>query len=176
MSGSGESDFVEVELATPTYHTLVSACCEELEVSLSEVAKIRKLPNVLVRKDRDVQRMTDGQELELVLKGEISSGPGGVMSVISPPAAAAAYPTTSMLTVNPFASPNAAMLALSNQVQRASPVAATATNEGLVSLKGDENGTNASNHISGMTGDSGEMQNHTHNHAHSTPVTINGLQ
>ena len=73
VSGSGESDFVEVELATPTYHTLVSACCEELEVSLSEVAKIRKLPNVLVRKDRDVQRMTNHQELELVLKEAATS-------------------------------------------------------------------------------------------------------
>jgi hypothetical protein len=70
VSGSGESDFVEVEVAPPTYPALVSACCEELELSPSDVAKIRKLPNVLVRKDRDVQRMADGQELEVVLKGE----------------------------------------------------------------------------------------------------------
>ncbi|CAI8030295.1 Putative ANKRD40 C-terminal-like protein [Geodia barretti] len=70
VSGSGESDFVEVEVAPPTYPTLVSACCEELELSPSDVAKIRKLPSVLVRKDRDVQRMAGGQELEVVLKGE----------------------------------------------------------------------------------------------------------
>ena len=67
VNGSGESDFVEVEVAPPTYSALVSACCEELELAVSEVVKIRKLPNILVRKDRDVQRMKDGQELEVVL-------------------------------------------------------------------------------------------------------------
>ena len=68
VSGSGELDFVEAEVAPPTYSALVSACCEELDLTTSDVAKVRKLPNVLVRKDRDVQRMRDGQELELVLK------------------------------------------------------------------------------------------------------------
>ena len=73
VSGSGESDFVEVEVAPPTYHTLVSTCCKELELAVSDMAKIRKLPNVLVRKDRDVQRMADGQELEVVMKDSITS-------------------------------------------------------------------------------------------------------
>ena len=170
---------MEVEVAPPTYHTLVSACCEELELAVSDVAKIRKLPNVLVRKDRDVQRMADGQELEVVMKGEGSSG-GGIVGVISPPAAAASYPATSVLTVNPFASPSAAMLALSNQavqVQRGSPVNATATvtSEGLMTLKSsDENGSTTPNHITGVTNDSGDIQNHAHSHAHSTS-TVNGL-
>ena len=179
VSGSGESDFVEVEVAPPTYPALVSACCEELELSPSDVAKIRKLPSVLVRKDRDVQRMADGQELEVVLKGEGSIG-GSLMSVISPPAVAASYPTTSVLTVNPFAPPTTAVLALSSQgvhMQRGSPVATAAmvTTEGLVTLKSDENGAGTSNHISGMTSDSGEVQNHTHSHTHQ-PGIVNGLQ
>ena len=179
VSGSGESDFVEVEVAPPTYPALVSACCEELELSPSDVAKIRKLPNVLVRKDRDVQRMADGQELEVVLKGEGPTG-GSLMSVISPPAVATSYPTTSVLTVNPFAPPTAAVLALSSQavqVQRGSPIATTATvtTEGLVTLKSDENGMATPNHISGMMSDSGEVQNHTHSHTHQ-PGTVNGLQ
>ena len=168
---------MEAEVAPPTYHALVSACCEELELNPSDVAKIRKLPNVLVRKDRDVQRMADGQELEAVLKGD---GPsmGGLMSVISPPAAAASYPTTSVLTVNPFAPPTTAVLTLSNQavqVQRGSPVTTTATvtTEGLVAFKTDENGT--PNHITGVTSDSGEVQNHILSHAHQ-PTTVNGLQ
>ena len=68
VCGSGECDFVEVEVGALTYPALVAACCEELELTTTDVAKIRKLPNVLVRKDRDVQRMKDGQELEVVLK------------------------------------------------------------------------------------------------------------
>ena len=70
--GSGESDFVEVEVPSPTYPALLKACCEELEVQTSDVVKIRKLPNVWVRKDRDVQRMKEGQELEVVLDMERS--------------------------------------------------------------------------------------------------------
>ena len=71
--GSGESDFVEVEVPSATYPALLKACCEELEVQTSDVVKIRKLPNVWVRKDRDVQRMNEGQELEVVLKMERSN-------------------------------------------------------------------------------------------------------
>jgi len=72
-----------------TYPTLLRACCEELEISVSDVVKIRKLPNVWVRKDRDVQRMREGQELEIILKNDRIGG-GSHM--------------TSMLTVNPFPS------------------------------------------------------------------------
>ena len=71
--GSGECDFVEVEVPSATYPALLKACCEELEVQTSDVVKIRKLPNVWVRKDRDVQRMKEGQELEVVLKVEGSN-------------------------------------------------------------------------------------------------------
>jgi len=89
VGGSGDSDFVEVEVPSMTYPTLLRACCEELEISVSDVVKIRKLPNVWVRKDRDVQRMREGQELEIILKNDRIGG-GSHM--------------TSMLTVNPFPS------------------------------------------------------------------------
>jgi hypothetical protein len=172
VCGSGESDFVEAEVAPPTYPALVSACCEELDLATSDVAKIRKLPNVLVRKDRDVQRMRDGQELEVVMKSESAGvGSGGMVNVISPPAAAASYPTTSMLTVNPFASPSAAMLALSSQAVQLPRATSTGSGgEGL--MKPDENGTGTGN-IPGLTTDSAE--GHTHNHIHSMG-TVNGLQ
>jgi len=39
-----------------------------LDIPTSDVVKIRKLPNVWVRKDQDVQRMREGQELEIILK------------------------------------------------------------------------------------------------------------
>ena len=68
VADSGENDFVEVEFAPPTYVALLRACCEELELQPSDVAKIRKLPNVLVRKDRDIERLKSGQEMEVVLK------------------------------------------------------------------------------------------------------------
>ncbi len=60
-------DFVEVELSSPTYQSLLAGICDEFELTPSDVAKIRKLPNVLVRKDKDVQRLKEGQELEIIL-------------------------------------------------------------------------------------------------------------
>ena len=57
-----------MEVRTPSYEALLRACAEEIEADVSQVAKIRKLPNVLVRRDRDVQRLKEGQELEIVLK------------------------------------------------------------------------------------------------------------
>lgn len=63
---SRERDFIEVEIASMTYQTLLETCAEELNLNVSEISKIRKLPNVLVRNDRDVCRMSSGQELEVV--------------------------------------------------------------------------------------------------------------
>ena len=68
VAESGERDFVEVELESLTYQALLSTCCEELEVRAHEVHKIRKLPNVWVRKDKDVQRLKTRDQLEIVLK------------------------------------------------------------------------------------------------------------
>lgn len=54
----------------------MKACAEEIEVEESLIARIRKLPNILVRRDRDVLRLKEGQELEVVLKEG-----GGALSV-----------------------------------------------------------------------------------------------
>ncbi len=59
-----------MEVTSSTYESLLKGCAEELEVEPSHIAKIRKLPNILVRRDRDVQRLRDGQEMEVVLKEE----------------------------------------------------------------------------------------------------------
>lgn len=67
IANSGEEDFVEVEVPLLSYAALLQSCCEELEVESTAVAKIRKLPNTLVRKDKDVMRLHSLQELELVL-------------------------------------------------------------------------------------------------------------
>ena len=68
VADSDETDFVEVELESTSYINLVKTSCEELGVAIGDIAKVRKLPNVLVRKDKDIARMTEGQEIELVLK------------------------------------------------------------------------------------------------------------
>lgn len=67
VHGGQESDFLEVEVSPPSYQALLEACAKELEVGVSDIAKIRKLPNILVCKDHHVQRMSDEQELEVIL-------------------------------------------------------------------------------------------------------------
>ncbi|KAG8446002.1 hypothetical protein GDO86_013758 [Hymenochirus boettgeri] len=66
----GENDFIEVEMDRRelTYRELLRVCCMELNVSPENVEKIRKLPNTIIRKDKDVARLQDFQELELVVK------------------------------------------------------------------------------------------------------------
>ena len=65
--GSEESDFFEIEFSPLSYQALLEACAEELQVHMSRIAKIRKLPNIMICKDHHVQRMSCGQELEVVL-------------------------------------------------------------------------------------------------------------
>ncbi|XP_064378728.1 ankyrin repeat domain-containing protein 40-like isoform X1 [Dromaius novaehollandiae] len=64
-----DNDFIEIELDRQelTYQDLLRVSCCELGVNPEQVEKIRKLPNTLVRKDKDVARLQDFQELELVL-------------------------------------------------------------------------------------------------------------
>ena len=50
VANSGEEDFIEVETDGLTYTGLLKAICGELEVPVNNVVKIRKLPNVLIRK------------------------------------------------------------------------------------------------------------------------------
>lgn len=67
VCNSEDTDFVEIEVLDLKYQTLLEICAMELEIDVTSIAKIRKLPDILVRKDRDVQRMKSGQELEVVL-------------------------------------------------------------------------------------------------------------
>uniref|UniRef100_A0A8D0EFE6 Ankyrin repeat domain 40 n=1 Tax=Salvator merianae TaxID=96440 RepID=A0A8D0EFE6_SALMN len=64
-----ENDFIEIELDRQelTYKELLRVSCYELGVNPEHVEKIRKLPNTVLRKDKDVSRLQDFQELELVL-------------------------------------------------------------------------------------------------------------
>ncbi|XP_067859905.1 ankyrin repeat domain-containing protein 40 [Heptranchias perlo] len=71
-----DNDFIEVELdrGELTYRTLLTVSCQELDVKPEQVERIRKLPNTLLRKDKEVMRLQNFQELELVLhKDETTS-------------------------------------------------------------------------------------------------------
>ncbi|XP_074016181.1 ankyrin repeat domain-containing protein 40-like isoform X2 [Numenius arquata] len=70
-----DNDFIEIELDRQelTYQDLLRVSCCELGVNPEHVEKIRKLPNTLVRTDKDVARLQDFQELELVLVKSDSS-------------------------------------------------------------------------------------------------------
>jgi len=71
VADSDEKDFYEIDVrrgSTLTFDLLMSAVCDELNVDRANVRKLRKLPDTIIRKDRDVERLRDFQELELVLK------------------------------------------------------------------------------------------------------------
>jgi len=63
----GEEDFYQVEIASKTIDTLLRQIIAELDIdgSKTRITKVRKLPNVLLRKDVDVERLTDDQEIEI---------------------------------------------------------------------------------------------------------------
>lgn len=50
-----------------TFSALVSLLTRELGIDRKLIYKIRKLPNTILRKDKDVKRLHDFQELEVVL-------------------------------------------------------------------------------------------------------------
>ncbi|MBN3270791.1 ANR40 protein, partial [Polyodon spathula] len=83
-----ENDFIEIELDRQelTLRALLRVCCRELGVSVDHVEKIRKLPNTMLRKDKDVARLQDFQELEVVVeKVETLSLLGGQASLTERP-------------------------------------------------------------------------------------------
>ncbi|MBV94458.1 Ankyrin repeat domain-containing protein 40, partial [Eschrichtius robustus] len=70
-----ENDFIEVELDRQelSYQNLLKVSCCELGINPEQVEKIRKLPNTLLRKDKDILRLRDFQEVELILMKNGSS-------------------------------------------------------------------------------------------------------
>ncbi|KAF4516917.1 hypothetical protein B566_EDAN008006 [Ephemera danica] len=75
VANSTDPDFIEVEVPEPTFSCLLRICCEELGVAAQRVTRVRKLPNTILRKDRDVQRLQYLQEIELVVES------GGMFSL-----------------------------------------------------------------------------------------------
>lgn len=76
VANSVEQDFIELEIEKNrlSFEYVLSTICRELNVNPSVVHKLRKLPNTIVRKDKDVLRFVDFQELEVVLSNRGSDG------------------------------------------------------------------------------------------------------
>jgi len=74
VAGSEDPDYIEVEMPrdTLTLEFLIVVAAEELEVDTSQVERVRKMPNTRLRRDKEVGRLPDYQQLELVLKGSDS--------------------------------------------------------------------------------------------------------
>lgn len=68
IANAADPDFVEIELPRNelTYQTLLCVCCKELNLTLHQILKLRKLPNTRLRKDKDIQRLQNFQEIEVV--------------------------------------------------------------------------------------------------------------
>ncbi|KAK7492792.1 hypothetical protein BaRGS_00015930 [Batillaria attramentaria] len=75
LANSDDPDFIEVELPRSSlrYDSLLNLLCAELAVDKQLVSRIRKLPDTIIRKDKDVTRLKDFQELELVLTNKAMS-------------------------------------------------------------------------------------------------------
>lgn len=84
IANHAEQDFIEVDLdnINMTFGGLVSLLCSELSVDSKHIIKVRKLPNTIIRNDKDVRRLRDFQEIEIVLGQtlEMSSPEGYSMS------------------------------------------------------------------------------------------------
>ncbi|XP_014241188.1 ankyrin repeat domain-containing protein 40-like [Cimex lectularius] len=84
VANGGDPDFIEVEIlkAELNYYSLLRTCCEELGINASQVVRIRKLPNTMLRKDKDVQRLNQMQEIEVVVTpASITHQPNGYKSI-----------------------------------------------------------------------------------------------
>jgi len=69
VANTADLDFVEVELSRSelTYQALLFLCCKELDLNPHQIRKLRKLPNTRLRKDKDIQRLQNFQEIEVVV-------------------------------------------------------------------------------------------------------------
>ncbi|XP_043483883.1 ankyrin repeat domain-containing protein 40-like [Leptopilina heterotoma] len=63
-----DADFIEIDLPKTclTFQALLDVCCQELNIDESRVVKLRKLPNTKIRRDKDVERLENFQEIEVV--------------------------------------------------------------------------------------------------------------
>ena len=54
---------------------LIEICCQELCITPNDIIKVRKLPNTILRKDKDVMRLKDFQEIEIIMIKSLKQTP-----------------------------------------------------------------------------------------------------
>jgi len=71
-----DQDYMEIELAKDalTLEYLIVMGCEELGLNADQVERVRKMPNTRLRRDKEVARLKDYQEIEFVLKYNQTNG------------------------------------------------------------------------------------------------------
>ena len=69
IADSNDKDFIEIDLPNTkfTFEDLTTVMCEELNIPKDSVERVRKLPNTKLRRDVEVVRLKDYEEIEIVL-------------------------------------------------------------------------------------------------------------
>lgn len=64
-----ETDFIEVDFDPndTSFEKFKLICKQELDLNYNEIIKIRKLPNIIIRNDKDIKRIKNGQEIEILI-------------------------------------------------------------------------------------------------------------
>ena len=70
VAGSDDPDYIEIELPgdSLTLESLVLTASTELEIEAGQVERVRRMPNTRLRRDKEVARLPDYEEIELVVR------------------------------------------------------------------------------------------------------------
>ena len=70
VADSEDPDYIEIELPgdSLTLDTLTLVAATELGVTTDRVDRVRRMPNTRLRRDKEVARLPDYQEIELVIR------------------------------------------------------------------------------------------------------------
>ena len=70
VAGSDDPDYIEIDLPgdSLTLESLVLTASTELEIEAGQVERVRRMPNTRLRRDKEVARLPDYQEIELVVR------------------------------------------------------------------------------------------------------------
>lgn len=73
----GDQDFIEIELPRDalTLEYLTVMGCEELGLEPKSIDRVRKMPNTRLRRNKEVERLEDYQEIEFVVRSEVQEIP-----------------------------------------------------------------------------------------------------
>jgi len=76
VANSSDPDFIEIELpgSALTIEYLTVVACEELDIQANQVSRVRKMPDTRLRRDKEIARLKDYQQVELVLKTDPNNG------------------------------------------------------------------------------------------------------